>query len=106
MQLKNIPLRLTTSRDFKVQVQCGSPYLAYWNWPFPARSMPGFPWSARAESGYNRRTCLIREGSHRPGTHTSEPRFGRGPRRQPTVGVPLCAPLGIGVLRHSVQRAP
>ena len=24
-------------------LQCGSPYLAYWNWPFPAGWMPRFP---------------------------------------------------------------
>ena len=58
-------------------------YLAYWNWPFSAGSMPRFPSSARAENGCNRRVWLIGEGSYRSGTHNSKPRFGRGPRRQP-----------------------
>ena len=49
-----------TSLDFKVPVQCGSPYLAYWNWPFSAWSIPKFPWTARAKNGCNRRTCLVR----------------------------------------------
>jgi hypothetical protein len=68
-------------------LQCGSPYLAYWNWPlrrpFSAGSMPRFPSSVGAENGCNRRVYLLPEGSHRPGTHNSKPRFGRGPRRQP-----------------------
>ncbi len=66
-----------------LNLQCGSPYLAYWNWPFSAGSMPRFPSSARAENGCNRRVWLIRAGLYRPGTHNSKPRFGRGPRRQP-----------------------
>ena len=64
---------------------CGSPYLAYWNWPFSAGSMPRFPSSAGAENGCNRRVYLIGEGSYRSGTRNSKPRFERlrGPRRQP-----------------------
>jgi hypothetical protein len=64
-------------------IQCGSPYLAYWNWPFSAGSMPRFPSSARAENGCNRRVWLIGEGSYRSGTHNSKPPIYRGPRRQP-----------------------
>jgi hypothetical protein len=45
--------------------------------------MPRFPWSVRAENGCNRRVCLVREASYRPGIHNSKPRIYRGPRRQP-----------------------
>ena len=58
-------------------LQCGSPYLAYWNWPFSAGSMPRFPSSARAENGCNRRVWLICAGLYRSGTHNAKPRFGR-----------------------------
>ena len=78
-------------RKFKKigRIQCGSPYLAYWKWPFSARSIPSFPWSVGAENGWNRRVCLSREGSYHSGTHNSKPRFGRGgPRRQ----APVCTP--------------
>ena len=64
------------------RLQCGSPYLAYWKWPFSAGSIPRFPWSVGAENGWNRRVCLSGEGSYHSGTHNSKPRFGRGPRRQ------------------------
>ena len=64
-------------------LQCGSPYLAYWKWPFSAGSIPRFPSSVGAENGCNRRVCLSGEGSYHSGTHNSKPRFGRGPRRQP-----------------------
>lgn len=76
-------VRWAAALKLRIRLQCGSPYLAYWNWPFSAGSMPRFPSSARAENGCNRRVWLIREGSYRSGTHNSKPRFGRGPRRQP-----------------------
>ena len=82
-------------------LQCGSPYLADWKWPFSAGSIPRFPWSVGAENGWNRRVCLSGEGSYHSGTHNSNPRVYRGPRRQPSGSrIPRPATGDIGSNRR------